>query len=456
MGQAQRQGLEERLSNNPPPEGGYTDERVANAVKKEIADEYTKKYGGIENIKQSIAEHPVQTAADASLVFGGAGKALRAVPMMERAANVVSATGKVLDPMTAATLATQGAGKTIAAGAGVLSGSGMKPIEEAAKAGFAGGAMQRAFRDSLTGKTTPDEIVESANNAVQNIVKNKNLDYNTKKKVIMQGNQQMSWTDVGKNLPNDIHEIHGEDLLGPRGQAARRRMDETLLDWARKGSTDPWYTSAEGFDALKKKFTKMREEYTGRPGDPETPEFQMADSYRKAISGVLKDKVPDYADLMEGYSEAKQQINELRKTLSLNPGKNTIDQTLRKLTSSQRKNVNTNFGQRDRLITQLEENGAQTLRPQLAGQALQSWEPHGLARVGAQLLTLNHPGGEWLAAGFSPRVMGNLANRAGQIAAPLKYIPRGSPQAAAALGRWGVGEKRGGKVDRAMRVVKRH
>jgi uncharacterized protein YoaH (UPF0181 family) len=81
---------------------------------------------------------------------------------------------------------------------------------------------------------------------------------------------------------------------------------------------------------------------------------------------------------MKGYQEASEQIKEIERTLSTNP-KASIDTALRKITSALRDNVNTNYGKRKELVGFLARSGATHLPQKIAGEALKSYVPRGLA-----------------------------------------------------------------------------
>ena len=127
---------------------------------------------------------------------------------------------------------------------------------------------------------------------------------------------------------------------------------------------------------------------------------------------------------MRGYAEASDNINEMRRTLSIND-KASTDTTLRKLQSVMRNNVNTNYGQRQVLAEQLAQHQP-NIMPALAGQALNSWEPRGLARMGANVSAVGSLMTNPMAlAGLplaSPRLVGEAAYGLGNSARRIREI----------------------------------
>jgi hypothetical protein len=182
-----------------------------------------------------------------------------------------------------------------------------------------------------------------------------------------------------------------------------------------------------------------------------------------AIRGEVVKQAPDYAKVMEDYEVASDLLSEISTTLSQNP-RASIDTQVRKLQSILRNNANTNYGRRVELGEMLAQQGAPTLFPELAGQAMSSWTPRGLSGamsgVGAaygafQGLT---PTGVVQLAATSPRAVGETAYFAGQVAGKPAQLAkalmqrgdelvRRNPQMAMAVD---MAIKQGGKVNPQM------
>ena len=85
---------------------------------------------------------------------------------------------------------------------------------------------------------------------------------------------------------------------------------------------------------------------------------------------------------------------------------------MRKLQSLMRNNVNTNYGNRLDMARTLEENGAEIL-PAVAGQAMSSWTPRGLAGATATPLAAiaayTNPLALAALPATSPRMLGEVA-----------------------------------------------
>ena len=155
-------------------------QQLASAVGEYFAD----RYGGMENIKRTIATDSAGFMADlAGVLSGGAtiaakvvataakagrGAKLATVPAgLEKAAKYAAR----IDPIT---LGLVGLGKVAKVGNKKLiapavattlsftSGTGREAVSQAYKAGKEGGDALKRFRDSLTGKADPTEVVANA------------------------------------------------------------------------------------------------------------------------------------------------------------------------------------------------------------------------------------------------------------------------------------------------------
>ena len=165
-----------------------------------------------------------------------------------------------------------------------------------------------------------------------------------------------------------------------------------------------------------------------------TQEFRVRNQLRADLSKQLK-KDPKYKKLVEDYDEANRLAEEIKSELGLGRTKN-VSQSLRKLQSVSRNNVNTNFGRRSDLLAELNPNMNYDPLDVAAALSLQSAEPVGGARIGqagAQTGGILASGQEGVslgntavaaltAAGFTPRNVGRgafVAGRGALAASPV-------------------------------------
>ena len=117
---------------------------------------------------------------------------------------------------------------------------------------------------------------------------------------------------------------------------------------------------------------------------PGTTEYRAVSEIYNSIKKDISAQAPTYAKVMKEYEMATKTLMDLESSLSLSNRAN-IDTSVRKLQSIMRNNANTNYGRRVEQARMLESAGAETLMPQLAGQALSSWTPRSLQGIGSAI-----------------------------------------------------------------------
>jgi hypothetical protein len=135
--------------------GEHEDEETFNQFVGFLKD----RYGGVENIKRTIAEDPAGFLADFSLVATGGGAALKGASMagkvggLAKAGEVVSAAGKLSDPVRMAAVA---AGKTYKGVQKVLPGIAPEKL-----------VMSTLKKAPLSSKLTPEQQLANAQTALE-------------------------------------------------------------------------------------------------------------------------------------------------------------------------------------------------------------------------------------------------------------------------------------------------
>lgn len=427
----------------------------------EVADRvgqfYKDRYGSAEKAKQTFAKDPAGFLADASTVLFGAGAALRAAPVTARAGQTVTRVAEAVDPLTVALKTAKGGGKVAAAGLGFTTGTGTRAVEEAAKAGFAGGKQGEAFVGQMRGAAPINQIVETIKPAISALREQRSQAYKAGMGQITKDKTVLKFDDID----SAVNKVKGRGYFAgkskdPSAASAWQEIKTIVDDW--KSGDPAVYHTVEGIDALKQAIGSVRD---GLPYG--TPARNAANEVYGAIRGEVVKQAPDYAKVMEDYEVASDLLSEISTTLSQNP-RASIDTQVRKLQSILRNNANTNYGRRVELGEMLAQQGAPTLFPELAGQAMSSWTPRGLsgamsgvsAAYGAfQGLT---PTGVMQLAATSPRAVGETAYLAGQaVGKPAQLakalmqrgdeLVRRNPQMAMAVD---MAIKQGGKVNPQM------
>lgn len=443
-------------------------EQYADAVGRFFAD----RYGGIENIKRTLAEDPVGIAADFStLLTAGGGLAARAPGLVGKIGRATSATGSMVDPISAVTrpaaAAARGIGRTTAEALGLTTHVGSEPFIQAARAGYEGGQAAKAFRENIRGIAPTEEAVVDAQNALGQLRKQRGELYREGMVSVARDQTVLNFNKIDDAL-TDITRVgtfHGQ-ITQPKTQAIRQELGSTIAEWR---VLDPaTFHTAEGLDALKQKIGDIRD--ATQYG---TPDRKIANDVYHAVRQTIIKQAPEYAKVMKGYEEASSQLKNLQRELSIpNPDRGNIDTSLRKLQSTLRNNVNTSFARRRELAQYLIDAGSPDLMYKLAGQSLQPWMPRGLGRAvaaaglealgiaGAAGVSFGHAPMIPLAGLMSPRLMGEAAYWGGTAARPLKYLPEsrlGLPsyqigRIPTIQGREGF--KHGGRVTKTFRISK--
>jgi Transglycosylase SLT domain len=391
-----------------------------NAIKASaVGQDLKNRYGGWENIKQSIAQHPIQTLGDLSAVAGGIG-GLAKLGGASRVADLAQTAATATDPLRMIGKSTIALTKPLASFIGVNSGVGTEAIKTAARSGFEGGEASKAFKSNMTGSVPIESVVDSAKGALQNLYKQRSDAYKTAlANGVISDPTTLDFTPI-RNAVDDMNNVGTYNGININPSASG--VQEAINRMASQFEADKSLHNVEGFDALKRGIGNIMD-----ATQPHTPERYVASNVYHAVSNSINDQAKGYAKVMNDYQQATQLTKELERALSLGE-KASVDTTIRKLQKIMRNNVYTSYGYVSKLGNTLEKAGAKNLQANLAGQALNSWEPRSLARIGAQgggtagiaSLLMGHP---IVAAGLgaqvlmsSPRLMGMAAHGAGRFA----------------------------------------
>jgi len=388
-----------------------------------VGQDFAKTYGTGEGFKQAAQEDPFRILSDVSMLAGGAGAGLKAANIgakTTQAGNVLSTASNVLNPVTQAIAATKAVGKgakTIGKGyLAAKSGVGMEPIEQAIKAGAEG---NQTFLENMRDKVPSLQVLDDAKSNLAQMNADKMKEYRSGMVNIKNDKTVLDFTGIDNALKN------AESMAYYKGKVKDQTavnvledMRKKVADW--KNSDPAEYHTPEGMDALKQTLY----ESFGKLAREEKTAYAAGKQVYDSVKSEIGKQAPTYAQVMKGYSESSDLINEIERTLSLGD-KASADTAMRKLQSLMRNNVNTNYGQRVSLAQELSKSGGIDLMPALAGQAMNSLTPRGLqgaSNVPTAYLAYG-AGGPALAAAdvlsSSPRVVGETAYKYGQMAGAL-------------------------------------
>jgi hypothetical protein len=284
----------------------------------------------------------------------------------------------------------QAAGGAIRRGLGLTTGAGEEAIGQAIQAGRTG---NQAFLQNIRGEVSAADVLDQAKDALANMRSARSQAYRQG----IQSTMPSAEIVAGKALPKAPPKLNFAPIAGalddvveslkvktPTGSqfkigSAEISKVEELQDVVKTWQKDPSLHTAEGLDALKQRLDALY------PDSPMQKQVQRAvTSVRNTVKDTIVAQDKNYAKTMKAYEESLSLEREIERALSLG-NRSAADTAIRKLQSLTRNNANTNYGYRMELAKALQEQGGQDLMPALAGQALSSFTPRGLAGQGAAL-----------------------------------------------------------------------
>lgn len=378
-------------------------EGTANAVGEFISS----RYGSAEGFKKALATDPVGVVADISIVLTGGGSVVaRGGGLIGQAGQKINQVGRAIDPLTNAVKVVGKTGNAAADLLGVTTGAGARPFKEAYAAGKTG---NQTFTDNMRGQRPATDVIDMAENAVGQMGKDRGAAYTANMAAVKANQNPVSLAPVRQSI-NDAADLVTYQGITKDANAASvvNAMEKKYVEFLALPTQ-----TAESLDALKQAIGEIRQ--TTEQG---TLARKAADTVYNSIKGEIVKQVPEYAKAMKDYSNASDNIAEMRRTMSVSD-KAMPDTTMRKLQSTMRNNVNTNYGQREKLLDTLAQYEP-NLPPALAGQSLNTWAPRGLARttpgqVMAGGATFMAPQALAVLPFASPRLMGEAAYAAGRV-----------------------------------------
>lgn len=407
-----------------PGEQGH--EEYANA----IGNMFAERYGGMDNLRKTMTQDPIGFLADASTLLSGVG-ALPKMGAVAEAGRAIEPTGaiargaaKVGKPVLKKTgeYATEFLGKSTGAGAGA--------VEQALKGGT-------EFTEAMRGKVSEADVLETAQNALQDVKNQRSQAYQTKLAEIGKQTQTLDIAPVKKSLDNFLNAWHIKRTNKPIKAGAHGAAPEGL-DFKRSVMAKDSKTQNEvlqmvdlienwddfspiGVDVLKRNLDDFYTE-TGKGR-------AIAAGLKNETRKVLSDNVPGYADMTAEYAKTSKLTKDIEKALSLS--KNTgADTSIRKISQIMREN----FTYRRDLVKQLENMTGADIQSAVAGIQLNRLTPKGLQGVlttsaitGA--LAMIHPQLLPALVVSSPRLVGEFLNMLGNTSRQIKKIGTKAQQA---------------------------
>jgi hypothetical protein len=272
----------------------------------------------------------------------------------------------------------QAAGGAIRRGLGLTTGAGEESISQALRAGREG---NQAFLQNIRGDVSAMDVLDQAKDALANMRSARSQAYGQTIKPVMANQTKLDFAPITGKLDEVVESLKVKTPTGSQfkiGSDELRKVEE-LQGIVKTWQKDPALHTAEGLDALKQRLDALY---------PDSPMQKQVQRVVSAVRNTVKDTIvaqdKNYAKTMKAYEESLSLEREIERALSLN-NRSAADTAIRKLQSLTRNNANTNYGYRMELAKALQQQGGQDLMPSLAGQALSSFTPRGLAGQGAAL-----------------------------------------------------------------------
>jgi hypothetical protein len=302
-------------------------------------------------------------------------------------------------------------GKSVLKGTiGEATGAGSQSLSSAYTAGREGGDAGKAFTDSMRGRVPMEQVVAEAKGALTNLRQQRSKAYKSGMVDISKDATILDFKPVDDALSSSIKSFKGRDI-STKTADVRKEIGDVVAEWRALDPSE--YHTPEGFDALKQQIGEIKESL------PFGPARTYADGVYNSLRSTIAKQAPVYDKVMRDYSEASAEIAAIEKELSLG-NKVNPNTALRKLQSVLRDNANTSWGKRADYAKVLSDAGAPNLIPSLAGQALGTPIPRGLAKFAdaglAATAAYTNPMSLMALPAASPRLMGEAAYGLGSAA----------------------------------------
>lgn len=373
-----------------------------------------EKYGSLEGLRKYAVEDPVSLALDIATLTEGGGAALEGVGKLGHAGEIADLTeglsgadktsaianavnegslgktaqigqqvsdfGSKINPINIAGkgigAVSKGVGKIASDTLGVATGTGGEAIRQGLKATSMGGDSYKAFLEGLRGNISPEDLVSQAQDALKEVVSNRNSSYQEMLGGLKDDPTIYNPTPIQDTLQKQLTNFGiSETEKGLDFSRSKFALDKTaqgditnLYELAKGWGSSNGDLSAVGIDKLKQIISSYY--------SPSSDYRSFTSALTKSARSVLEN-APGYSDEMKNYADATEWINDTRKGLSL--GDNAMTETsFKKLTTAFKQNNEW----RTEALQELDKVTGGQLKAQIAGQQLSSFMPRGLAKFG--------------------------------------------------------------------------
>lgn len=368
-------GLNKVFGKNVSDKQTQTFESVLGALK--------DRYGGLDNLQRTATNDPAGFGADVLTLMEGGTTGFDALTGGNTNATLNSTLESVAHPIAEGIKKVASAPLRLAGEVkGIDTGAGYGNIKEGLNATAQGGKASEAFNNALGGNTNPEDLVDKAKDALNEVVNNRRISYQNGLQQIAGNTTQLDLSPVQEEVQNQLQKFNitqtpegGLDFSRSKFALDTSAQNDItkLTGYVNSYGNKAGDLSAVGIDNLK--------QIVGSYWSPNSDYRAFVQGIKNSIwnpsenTGVLS-QIPGYQGTMADYSEATDQIKDIQKGLSLGD-KASVDTAFKKLISSMRQN--NDF--RRMLVQDLDSATGGTLLPSIAGQQLSPWLPRGLAGI---------------------------------------------------------------------------
>jgi hypothetical protein len=366
------------------------------------------KVGNIPSVKAAgtqLMNSPVATAI-------GDGIKNKKVQSMKSALKVTADPTKILDSIPSALGKTaRGAGNAAMQVLSKTTGVGVDNFKDLFTAGKVGkNDAVVAARNMRNPDDNLDDMIDYATDGAENLRRTRSAEYTSGMGRLGDDPTELSLDGINEAMAKATADNSFLDQPKSKAkQAALKEVQKEIDDWAELG---PEYRTPLALDALKQRISSLTN-WKDKTSDTNNIYAGTAGAVKETIA----EQAPEYRNIMRDYASASDDLNDIKNSLGKMDNK---DQTHRRLRSSGQNDVNAAFGQRREAVNLLDSATEAPLKPAIAGQSAASWTPRGMAGalspatagiIGAGTMS---PWALLAAPAMSPRVVGEASLIAGK------------------------------------------
>jgi hypothetical protein len=394
--------LSKDLGNNPSDAALAVVKEVPHTLYNAFVPSFVQSllHGDTASAEKAIVNDPVGQIAP--LLMYGKGVAEKAGVGPEFDAAISKAAAPIVSPAASAASKVGNIAKTVSEQVlGASTGTGASSIRAAAQG-------SDTFVQAMRGNINPDDIVRSAQDAVENIANNRRSTYLNDLSAISQNKTALDISPIHDTLTTQLKAFNVRpntdgtldfSRSAIANNASARADIQGVYDTVKSWGTQKGDRTPVGLDTLKK---QLGDFYT-QSGSARA----FVQSIKGAVSNALKTNVPGYDAMTSKYTSASNLLSDIKSATGA--GSNAkVDTIFTKLTTAMKADKDLRL----EVMQQMQAAGDQPqLMDQIAGINMQSWIPRGLVGKGADVAAAM----SFLLHSFNPSVIPALLSTSPRV-----------------------------------------